>query len=528
MATNKISILMIEDNPGDARLILLMLNSTNLPSSTQFKLTIAENLSTGLEHLSSEEFEVVLLDLSLPDSFGIDSISKIRKLTEKIPIIVLTSLEDETVGISAMQQGAQDYLIKGQIDTQLLSRTIIYSIERSRLSASMHDLLQREQEARAEAEKANRAKDDFLAVLSHELRSPLTAIIGWATLLNKGLADSSLTTQALEVIERLARSQAYLIDDILDVSRIVAGKIKIDPKPVNLVGVIENAIDVVKPSAEAKSIRLEFVTQSCIVLGDRARLQQVIWNLLTNAVKFTQVGGYVHIELKNIGSSAVVEVKDNGQGISTDFLPLVFDRFQQAETSSTRRSNGLGLGLAIVSHMVTLHGGTIAVESEGEGKGATFTLTLPLMNLNDEANIESFKTEGKAFEYLPSLKDYKIVVVDDDVYTLELVTMLLKKCGAEVKACDSVHNALKTIEDWKPNLLVSDICMPVEDGYSLIQKIRRMESEEGKHVPAIALTGYAGIDDKMLALQSGYNMHIPKPVEPSKLVSAIVGLGSSS
>jgi signal transduction histidine kinase len=404
--------------------------------------------------------------------------------------------------------------------------------ERKQAEEERTQLLISEQRARELAEAANRAKDEFLATVSHELRTPLTSILGWVRLLRSDSIDEAAFTRGLDTIERNAKSQAKLIEDILDVSRIISGKLRIECRPVDLVSIIEMAIDAVRPAAEAKSINIHTSLDSAggLARGDPNRLQQVVWNLLSNAVKFTPGGGDIHVRLEQGGGPRII-VSDNGDGIRPDFLPFVFDRFSQAEAHITRRHGGLGLGLAIVRHLVEMHGGTIHVESAGEGKGATFTVELP-SSFTDfgEAAARAARSERPSpepeqiSEDIPTLADLRILLVDDDADTLQVFGLALARAGAEVKTCSSADEALKALEGWGADLLVSDIGMPNEDGYSLIRKVRELPPDLGGSIPAIALTAYASPADRSRALSMGFQMHISKPVEPIELVASIARL----
>lgn len=395
------------------------------------------------------------------------------------------------------------------------------------------ELLMREQMIRAEAEAANRAKDEFLSILSHELRTPLNAILGWSAMLRQRTLSQDKVLRALETIERNAKSQAQLIEDILDVSRIITGKLRLQVRPVNLVPVIESAIESVRLAAEAKSIRLQSVldSQAGLLLGDANRLQQVVWNLLSNALKFTPKDGRVEIRLERVNSHAEITVSDTGPGISSDFLPFVFDRFRQHDSSTTRSYGGLGLGLAIVRQLVELHGGTVTVVSPGIGQGTTFTVTLPAMIIplppSDPDPLNSIVETKPRVEASPTLEGLQILVVDDEADALELLSTILQNNGAEVIAVASVKQALTIIEtatDRSPDVLVSDIGMPDEDGYSLIRKLRQLEAQRGGKLPAIALTAYAGSDDRRQALLAGFQMHLTKPVDAAELVAVVASL----
>ncbi len=394
------------------------------------------------------------------------------------------------------------------------------------------------QRARAEAERlyreaqeSSRLKDEFLATISHELRTPLTAILGWAHMLRTGQFDSESAMKAFETVERNARAQAQLIDDLLDVSRIVTGKLRIDVRPVDPNSFIEAAVESVRPAAEAKGVRLQKVldTGAVSVSGDPVRLQQIVWNLLANAIKFTPRGGRVQVRLERVNSHVEVAVSDTGSGIPADFLPHVFDRFRQADQKTTRQHGGMGLGLAIVRHLVELHGGTVRAESPGEGHGATFTVLLPVAPVYhaDEESVRvhpAARNTLPAFELFDRLDGLKILVVDDEPDTREMLKAGLGQCGAEVAVAASAAEALESIGESAPDLLISDIGMPDEDGYELMRRIRRLPAEAGGRVPAIALTAYARTEDRMHALRAGYQMHVPKPVELAELAAVAASL----
>ncbi len=400
--------------------------------------------------------------------------------------------------------------------------------ERKQAEEERAQLLVRERAARAEAEQANRTKDEFLATLSHELRTPLSAILGWSHLVRSGKLDEPQLSRAIETIERNARSQSQLIDDLLDVSRIITGKLQIEPSPIDLCTVIEAAVDSVRPAFETKRISVEIARQAeaCLVSGDANRLQQIFWNLLSNAIKFTPEEGRIDVEVKRVDSRAQVSVKDSGSGITPEFLPYIFDRFRQADGSTTRVHGGLGLGLSIVKHLVQLHNGTVQVASDGKDKGATFTVTMPLTaQAAAKAVAGTTKAEpddnGLPAGFAKILEGLRILVVDDEADARDLVNAILTRCGSEVRCCESVDEALKTFRSWKPDILVSDIGMPNEDGYDLIKKLRKLRLKLAKEIPAVALTAYATEDDRKRTLAAGFQMHITKPIEPKMLVRLI-------
>jgi PAS domain S-box-containing protein len=392
-------------------------------------------------------------------------------------------------------------------------------------------LLLSERAARAEAEEASRLKDEFLATVSHELRTPLTAVLGWSHLLRGGQLDERAATQALETIERNARSQQQLIEDLLDVSRIITGKLRLDVRPLDPASFIEAAIEAVRPAAEAKDIRLQKVMDAGVnsVSGDPARLQQVVWNLLSNAIKFTPHGGRVRVSLERVDSHIEISVSDTGQGIRAEFLPFVFDRFRQADGTTTRAHGGLGLGLAIVRQLVELHGGTVEAESAGEGKGTTFAVRLPLLPIYQHQAVEERASPRATdnhhpVEYSDRLDGLRVLVVDDEVDTLELIRVSLGQCGAEVTAARSAAEALCLLERVIPDVIISDIGMPGEDGFDFIRQVRELPPERGGQTPAVALTAYARAEDRLRVLRSGYQKHIAKPVELAELLAIMLNV----
>jgi PAS domain S-box-containing protein len=375
-----------------------------------------------------------------------------------------------------------------------------------------------------EAQRVNRVKDEFLATLSHELRTPLNAILGWARLLRMGKLDDAARSRAIETIERNALSQAQLIEDLLDVSRIISGKFRVDVRTVDMPSVTEAAIDAVRLAAEAKTIAIAAeIDEVPQLAGDPTRLQQVVWNLLSNAIKFTPKGGRVEVKLACVDSHVELSVADNGQGIRADFLPYVFDRFRQADGTTTRAHSGLGLGLAIVRHLVELHGGSVRAHSDGEGKGALFAVRLPVAAVRPKLMDESRDADPRMGDGELPLGGLRVLVVDDEVDARELVAAVLTEGGARVTAVSSVNEAIEVIEQNRPDVLVSDIGMPSEDGYSLIRRLRAMEKQVGR-IPAAALTAYASVQDRTRALLAGYSSHLPKPIEPAELTAVVANL----
>lgn len=426
------------------------------------------------------------------------------------------------------------FMLEGALISQL---TLSLNSARRRAEASMLEakkneqervaLLLREQKSREAAEAANRSKDQFLAMVSHELRTPLNAILGYSQLLVEGDYDREQTARMLRAIERNAKVQAHLIEDLLDVSRIVSGKLRLDVRPIDPIPVIENAIEAVRPAAEAKAIRLKSVLDPStgLILGDPDRLQQVIWNLLSNAIKFTPEEGEVEIALALVSPHVQIRVSDTGTGIDPGFLPRLFERFSQADGSAKRSRSGLGLGLAIVRHVVELHGGTVQAESPGEGKGSTFTVKLPVraVQMKSSPPVETF-IFGEEEDPATTLEGLSVLVVDDEADARELLSLALSRRRASVQTAGSVGEALERLEREEPDILVSDLAMPGEDGYALIRRLRTLEEKRGKLIPAVALTAYAGWDDRQRALSAGFQAHLAKPVAPAQLARVIAAL----
>ena len=395
--------------------------------------------------------------------------------------------------------------------------------ERQQMEERRQRLLAQEQSAREEAENANRMKDEFLAMLSHELRTPLSAIAGWAHILREGGLEPADSARAIEVIDRNAKVQGQLISDILDVSRIISGKLRLEKKAVAAAAVVEAAIDTVRPTAEAKQVRLEasLDPEAGLVWADPDRLQQVVWNLLTNAIKFTAEGGVVSVRLARGGSQTEIVVRDTGEGITPEFAPHVFERFRQADSSTTRPHGGLGLGLAIVRHLVEAHGGTVVAASAGKGQGATFTVRLPR---HAAAAAEAEPAGAAPVEAPPvrSLEHVRVLLVDDDPDTRGMMETVLSQRGARVTAASSAAEALACVDRETPDVLLSDIGMPGMDGYALIRELR--ERPGARAIPAAALTAYAHADDRGQAIAAGYQLHVAKPVEPAELVAVVASL----
>jgi CheY-like chemotaxis protein len=389
--------------------------------------------------------------------------------------------------------------------------------------------LVREQEARLAAERENQIKDQFLATLSHELRAPLTPILGWTTILRTGRLDGVESAHALDVIERNVRLQAQLIEDLLDVSRIVSGKLRMETRSLDLRSVVEAGLEPVRPAAAESSVglRVALGEDPVPVMGDPQRLQQVVWNLVSNAVKFSRDGGVVDVQLSRVDNRAQLRVRDTGIGIGPDFLPHVFDRFRQATTGTTRAHGGLGLGLTIVRHLVEAHRGSVAAESGGMGMGACFTVVLPCATGESEKEVEAGDAGIAGLgQQVSRLSGLKVLVVDDEEDVRDLLQLTLGREGARVTTAGSVSEALAAFEEERPDVVVSDIAMPVADGYALIESLRARGPEEGGAVPALALTAYASPEDAVRSRAAGFQVHLAKPIDPARVVEAIVRLAA--
>jgi signal transduction histidine kinase len=435
-----------------------------------------------------------------------------------VPIILIICFTYQTYlkNIEASLQQTE----AARLHVEELSR---YITDLQRSEEEREQLLLRAERARSEAEAANRIKDEFLATLSHELRTPLTSLLGWSSVLREARRDEKVLAQGLDAIDRNARVQAQLIDDLLDVSRIVSGKLNLEVRPLDIASVTRAAINVVQPAADAKNISIDYYAEPGLgaISADSARLHQIIWNLLSNAVKFTPHGGKITVRVNQDGSDARVTVKDTGQGIEAEFLPRVFDRFRQADSSTTRSFGGLGLGLAIVRHLVELHGGTVSAQSDGLNKGATFSATFPL--LADRTPPVSHTGENTGID-VGSLDGLRVLLVDDEPEARSILSTVITRTGAEVTTCTCAREALTKLVEWKPDVVLCDIAMPEEDGYSFIHNVRSLPRDKGGETPAAALTAYAREVDRRQALDAGYQMHIAKPIGATQLITMIARL----
>ncbi|MGB6450734.1 MAG: response regulator [Steroidobacteraceae bacterium] len=525
-------------------------------------LVVARSGTEALKRVLTDDFAVILLDVNMPGMDGLETASLVRryKRSQRTPIIFITAYADEMQTSRGYELGAVDYILSPVIPEVLRSKVRVFIdlyrahselaesyqaleqrvaertrelresnerlqaeiVERRRAESDREALLAREQVLRAEAEELSRLKDEFLATMSHELRTPLNAIFGWITLLRTRRLDEPTEERALETIERNARAQKRLIEDLLDVSRVVTGKVTLELAAVDPRRIIEASIETMLPAAQAKGIGLDPVLDAGVGLlrGDSARLQQTVCNLLSNAIKFTPMGGRVEIFLSRRDGKAEITVRDSGQGIKPEFLPYVFDRFRQEDGSISRRHGGLGLGLAIVRHLVELHGGTVSAMSEGEGHGATFIIRVPIR----QTEVERAPEPPPAASRMPRLAGVHVLVVDDDPGAREVIAHILHGLGARVSLAGSGPAALTLLFERRPNVLIADLGMPEMDGYALIEQIRALDPHLGGRVPAVAVTAYASAQDRLRALHAGYQNHIAKPVEPEELAAVITSL----
>ncbi|AUT00838.1 histidine kinase [Nostoc sp. CENA543] len=420
-------------------------------------------------------------------------------------------------------------VVRSGKEPRLLHGFMIDISERKQAEQERQQLLEREKAARTTAEVANRIKDEFLATLSHELRTPLNAVLGWVQLLRSRQFDQTTTERALETIERNTRVLTQIIQDILDVSQIIRGQLRLKIQPLDLTNILKDAVETIQPAANAKEISLQYESEPNVglVMGDGNRMQQIIWNLLANAVKFTPKGGKVTVKLRRVDSSVEIQVSDTGSGIAPEFLPHVFERFRQADSSTTRSHGGLGLGLAIVRHLVELHGGKVYATSPGLEQGATFVVNLPMRAIVEPVNNnqpELNPTDTENFDHSPILKGLRVLVVDDEPDAQKLISTILEEYGAQVMTVSSAPEALQAFPKFYPEILISDIGMPQTDGYTLIRQLRSLPQSQSSTIPAIALTAYARPEDRTKALSAGFQLHLPKPVNPDELASVVANL----
>jgi signal transduction histidine kinase len=533
----KLKILLVEDNALDAELAISVLCEANVACDA-IRVETEEEFR---RHLQTGGYDLILSDYSLPKFSGIIALQIAKQVRPEIPFIFVSGVLGEDNAVDMLKEGATDYVLKQRlkrlepavkravseaterIDRKKAEELVV--VERKRVQQQQALLLASERAARGEAERASRMKDEFLATLSHELRTPLNAILGWSQILAMGDCGPEDLAEGLKIIERNARAQTQIIDDLLDMSRIISGKVQLDVRPVDLLPIISTAVETLRPAAMAKSIRVltDFKASQVSINADPGRLSQVLWNLLSNAIKFTPRDGSVRVVVDETDSNISLSVMDTGEGIPAEFVPFVFDRFRQADATTSRRHGGLGLGLSIVKQLVELHGGAVQCQSDGPGKGATFTVTLP-NDLIDDQHLPHAVVVGTTPGDMHAIKGVKVLVVDDEPDSRAVVKRVLEDCHALVSTASSAEEAMQRVITEKPAVLISDIGMPGEDGHSFIQRVRALGPDHGGSVPAVALTAYAGADDRARALRAGFQLHAAKPIEPSQLIAVVAKL----
>lgn len=543
-------VLIVEDNQEMNRFICEILGR-------DYQIATAFNGEEGLEQALRFHPDLIISDVMMPEVGGDRLVSLLRSNPDfaDVSIIMLTAKDDDDLRVQLLREGVQDYLMKpfsveelrarvgnavaikrvrDLLQQELASQSSDVEVLASELAFHKRELesaLLLQQQQSEELLKANQIKDEFLSIVSHELRTPLNSILGWTQLLRTRKLNEPTQTKALETIERNAKQQVNLIDDILDVSRIIRGKIRLHLRPVNLIPIVEAALDTMTPTAQSKGIQVDFNFDPTIPLisGDSERLQQVAWNLLSNAVKFTPAGGKISVAIAQSDSYITLRVQDTGIGINPEFLPHVFDGFRQADSSTTRAYGGLGLGLTIVRHLVELHRGKVEALSEGEGQGTTLIVQLPSLPNppQDEIVQTACYSEDKLSNQLWALDGMQVLVVDDDPDTGDLMQAMLTDYGVQVRVVTSVSEAIALMDQFKFDVLVSDIAMPGEDGYHLIHQIRQHEADSNSHIPAIALTAFASEEDRAQSRLAGFEKHLSKPVEPTKLAKVLAQLAST-
>jgi len=554
-ARSPVNILLVDDQPAK------LLSYETILAELGENLVRANSGNEALAALLRSEFAVVLVDVCMPELDGFELAAMIRqhpRLSKTAIILVSGIFVEDAHRMRGYHSGAVDYVSVPIIPEILRAKVSVFAdrfrkteeLERlnrdleervalrtREIEASAAELrrseeqlrlaLQRAEQARTDAEQANRLKDQFLAVLSHELRSPLSAILGWAEILKSGRVDAAARERAVETIRRNARLQSRIISDVLDVSSILAGKLSLRLEAIELRGVISAALDSVRPAAEVKEVRLsvESARELPVISGDAVRLQQVVWNVLSNAIDFAPQGGNVELRVEHSATSVTITISDDGPGIRPDFLPFIFDRFRQEDSSSTRPHRGLGLGLAIVEHLVALHGGSVTAANRTDRSGAVFAITLRTGSAGarplDTADREP-RTPGRDtgwIEAAPSLAGVRVLIVDDARDSREIAAELLRRCGAETAVADSVEEALGLVAGERPDLVLADIEMPVEDGYDLLKRIRKLPEDAGGSTPVAAVTAYASDQDRAKALASGFTTYLSKPFDPMDLVT---------
>jgi signal transduction histidine kinase len=527
------SVLVVDDTPAN----LVALGAVLQPLGV--RVVEARSGPEAIERVSREPFACVLLDVQMPGMDGFEVARRLRQMEAgaELPILFLTAIHrDEEYARKGYASGAADYITK-PFDPDVLRARVRAFVDlfhqRDRLRVQqLTALLERERAARMDAETANRAKDEFLATVSHELRTPLTAILGWTMIAQRNSPPAEIA-KVFDVIERSARTQLRIIEDLLDVARALGGRLRLEIRGVRIAEVIEAALMSVRPAADAKGVTLEVQVEPGLgaIAADPERLQQVVWNLLSNAIKFTPGGGHVALSAGRSASTVFIRVRDDGQGIPPEFLPHLFEPFRQADASTTRRHGGLGLGLAIVRQLVEAHGGTVSVRSDGEGKGTTFTVEIPARAVAPDADprrAAPLQVEPREAGDGVRLDGVRLLVVDDDDDSRDLITCILQDWGASVTSASSAEEAMRLLQQSRPDVLLSDIGMPDVDGYALLRKVRGMPPEQGGGVPAIALTAYASESDGARARAAGFQAHVTKPIDPDALTAAVAHLVGTS
>ena len=533
MSTNDEPVLILAPTGRDAELSATMLREQGF----------AAEICTAIEELSADRIAgagvLLIAEEALPPSAVQALVHTLDAQPQwsDIPVVVLAGTEftvSTVRPLNVLGPLRNVMILERPVRRLILTRMIGVALRARRRQFEMRDhlhertmLLRRERVIRAEAEKANRLKDEFLMTVSHELRTPLTAIYGWARMLVTGEMDPDQAPRALQTIARNAQALTQLVNDLLDVSRAIAGKVRLTLGPMNLAQVVAAAIDAMQPAADAKGIRLKVDVEPDIapLAGDAERMQQVVWNLLSNAIKFTPEGGTVSVQLRQVDHHAVITVTDTGCGIAPDFVPFVFDRFRQADAGTTRQYGGLGLGLAIVRHLVELHGGTVTAESPGIGHGSTFRVSVPLLASRtravEDAELGPAADQRGATRRLDGLR---VLVVDDDVEARELFGIIVGNAGADTRLVSSTHDALVVVERWWPDVLISDIEMPIDDGYVLMKRMRALSRSQHMKIAAIAATAHSRPEDQVRALEAGFARHLAKPIEPAELLDVVAAV----
>ena len=527
MDTNSaLSFIILEDDDLDAQLVQEHVQSSGFAVSWARVRNEVEFRAALLEGTT----DLIVSDFLLPGYSGLSALELANTLAPGVPFLFVSGAIGEERATETLRRGATDYVLKDRM--QRLPLAIERALElaserrrRERAEAERDRLLSSERLAREQAETANRLKDDFLATASHELRTPLNAILGWAKLLRGADTNPDMLSRGLATIERNAIVQARLIEDILDISRIVTGKVQLRPAATSVSAFVLAAVDALRPAATAKQIELSLDIEGAgEIEGDAERLQQVVWNLVSNAVKFTPTGGEVKIAAKRHQKRLVLSVKDSGQGLDSSAVSRVFERFWQADSSSTRRHGGLGLGLSIVRYLVELHGGAVHVESDGVGLGACFSIELPTVTLVAESTAvarASHAESASATAGAAALSGVRVLLVEDDQDSREIVALIVEREGAEVSAAENAESALSLLSASPPDVIISDIGMPDTDGYAFLRLVRALPAARGGNVPAIALTAFAREADRADAAAAGFQAHVAKPVLPAALVTAI-------